>query len=106
MKENYKIIEQISDGHFSNVFLVSDKKDKKRYILKEYKVKGKEQSYLEYLFLNSINLPNVVKVHDFETVDDKTSLLLDYIEGEQIEYSDFKAVLRTEWALFKDNANK
>jgi len=86
---NLEKIKTISEGHFSNVFLVADK-NKQKFVLKEYTVRGFDQSYLEYLFLNSINLPNVVKPIKFETSAGSTALLLEYIEGSRLDYSVFK----------------
>ena len=84
--EEFSILEEIGKGGYSKVYLVEDKKTKRKYALKAaYKnKKGKdrtERTLREIKVLKRLKHPNIIKIkgsfEDTETI----YLVLEYIEG-------------------------
>ncbi|MCF7792532.1 MAG: sigma 54-interacting transcriptional regulator [Candidatus Cloacimonetes bacterium] len=78
MKNEYKKLDQIGKGSFAKVWLAEDK-DKKKVVLKEYNSSSLSEARREFLFLNAIDSPNIVKAIEFQS--DPPVLFQEYIEG-------------------------
>lgn len=82
----FNILEEIGKGGYSKVYLVENKKTKKRYALKEcFRIKkGKDKSdrtMTEIKILKKLNHPNIISFKGWFEDEQNIYLVLEYIPG-------------------------
>ncbi|MCD4817505.1 MAG: sigma 54-interacting transcriptional regulator [Candidatus Cloacimonetes bacterium] len=85
--KNLNTIKKIGEGSFSNVLLVEDEKSRK-LVLKQFKSGFQREARREFLYLNSFDDPHIVKAIEYSD-EEKPTLLLEYLKGNELHYSQF-----------------
>ncbi len=87
MKNEYKKIKQIGKGSFATAWLAKDTQGK-QIVLKEYNTESIAEARREYLFLNALRSPNIVKA--IELKEGPPLLVQEFVTGEPLKPENLK----------------
>lgn len=86
----YKILEEIGQGGMGEVFAAEDLRTKRKYALKVLSAKFNEDKELLRRFkqegdaVSKLDHPNIVSVHDLDTIDGISFLVTEFIKGKTL----------------------
>ncbi|GEM_PF-1160481 len=79
----FRIIRKLGEGGSAEVYLVEDIKTQKKYALKLLKY----SKFLKaYELARKLNHPNIVKIYETGTIDGKTYVLTEYVDGKPLNF--------------------
>jgi len=82
MFDDFKILNKINEGNFSEVFLAEN--EKKKYAIKKTKKTYKDYIYTEINILKSINYDNIIKIITYFEHEEFIYTVLEYFNGKSL----------------------
>jgi non-specific serine/threonine protein kinase len=88
---HYTILEKLGEGGMGEVFLAEDTKLKRKVALKflpqeiASRAEERERFKLEAQAAAALNHPNITTVHAIEEIEEKTCIVMEYIDGQELK---------------------
>ncbi len=93
---NYEVISLIGEGGMGEVYKALDKKLNRKVAIKMMKHEIKEDVKFQNRFsteaecIAQLNHPNIVQIYHSDAIDDENYIVMEYIDGVQLNYFPFK----------------
>jgi len=89
---NYKILEKLGEGGMGEVYLAQDIKLNRNVAIKFLSQKitamaeERERFKIEAQASAALNHPNITTIHTIEEIENKTSIVMEYIDGQELKH--------------------